>query len=199
MASGQAEEVMNAAESVGNALARISEHTFSKPGFLDANLDVPQPWTSVYDGFFPYLVHLVERAQMDEGLKRRVVGAWTSREERLRIVTEQPCLSHADYKASNLLIHGGRLSGVLDWEFVHAGTWLLDAGQVLRYLGPLRETFADEMERGFQKQMPPDWRELSRTIDLINLTEFLVKPSGEQQAATSRALIMDSVSELDSD
>ena len=108
-------------------------------------------------------------------------------------------MSHADYKASNLLIHEGRLSGVLDWEFVHAGTWLLDAGQVLRYLGPLRENFADEMERGFQKQMPPDWRELSRTIDLINLTEFLVKPSGEQQAATSRALILDSVSELDSD
>ena len=46
-----------------------------------------------------------------------------------------PCLVHGDYGLHNLLVHDGRISAVLDWEFAHVG----DPRKDLAYARPFVE------------------------------------------------------------
>ncbi|RYG25443.1 hypothetical protein EON82_07050, partial [bacterium] len=65
------------------------------------------------------------------------------------------------------------LTAVLDWEFAHAGTWLSDVGQLLRHPESLPdgfvEAFLDELNA------PEDTMLLARTLDFVNLVDFLHK------------------------
>ena len=47
-----------------------------------------------------------------------------------RPVAQKIALVHADYRTGNLLVDGGRITGVLDWEMVHLGDPLEDVAWV---------------------------------------------------------------------
>ncbi|RYG39706.1 hypothetical protein EON79_23905 [bacterium] len=88
--------------------------------------------------------------------------------------TPTPVLSHSDFKASNLLIHEGKLSAVVDWEFAHSGTPFLAIGQLFRH--PLPEGFDKAFAAAYRAEggvLPRGWRDLARRTDLVNLLEFL--------------------------
>ena len=116
----------------------------------------------------------------------------------LDALTKQPNLSHADFKPSNLLIHEGRLSGVLDWEFAHSGTWLLDAGLILRHRGELPSGFSSGVEQGLRDgglDVPQDWERWAGIIDLISLVDFLGRDQcGESTVAHLLRLINETIS-----
>ncbi|MBS1727200.1 MAG: aminoglycoside phosphotransferase family protein [Armatimonadetes bacterium] len=203
-ADGEQEQVLEAAHSIGLALAKIASHRMGTCGFLNPRLTVVEPWGNLYEAFNRYrsdharYAYLKGRMSFENLMATE--GLWQKRKEPLTAVMDQACLSHGDFKASNLLIEDGRLSGVLDWDFVHAGTWLLDAGQVLRYLGDRREDFAERFASGMIEggmKLPDRWQEMARIVDLMNLVDFLCRPKiGDQQILQITDLIETTIRDL---
>jgi hypothetical protein len=167
----------------------MSQIQFPLAGFLDARLIVVNPWESTADGLFGYLDHLLDQEIVVRRAGRDLV-------ERVRPISGQahrwlfslslpPCLMHGDFKASNLLIDAGKLSGILDWEFVSSGTWLMGAGQLFRH--PLPAGFEEAFSEGFVAgggELFEGWRSLARAIDLLSAFDFLGREScsAERQA-----------------
>ena len=137
----------------------------------------------MYDGLRGFLEFATGsercRARASRETLDRVHRAWDRLESELRDATSQPCLSHADFKPSNILVDQGRVSAILDWEFAHAGTWLLDAGQILRYMAGRKRTLAEQIGLGLIEsgvQPPRSWFAMASAIDTANLCDFLSRP-----------------------
>lgn len=203
-ASENFDEILRAAFSIGQALGKLSGRKYNVCGFIGPKLKVVEPWGNLYEAFYQH----TRKSARDAYLKGRlsldhlmdIDGCWRQNQPALQAIMDRPCLSHGDFKASNLLIQNGVLSGILDWDFVHAGTWLLDAGQVLRYLGEHRGAFAKPFREGLTSQgleVPADWENLARTVDLMNLVDFLVRPKiSKAQISQITQLIDESIKVL---
>lgn len=195
-AAGDRSTVISLGPQLGRMLAALQSETFDRAGFLGPRLDVVEPWPSVYDGLRGFVEHVVNsencRARAPREILDLVRKAWDRAEADLRRGTEQPCLSHSDFKPSNILIAAassalpephssmGRVSALLDWEFSHAGTWLLDAGQILRYMGERKRPLAERIEEGLTAgglRPPRSWVALASTIDTASLCDFLSRPA----------------------
>lgn len=95
-----------------------------------AGLDVPDPGTGAAARCVADLRAALERdASGPEPVLADALG-WM---EAHLPECARPTLVHGDYRAGNLLFDGGHISGVLDWEFAHAGdptrdlAWLMAA------------------------------------------------------------------------
>jgi len=179
-AEAAATEIMAAAPAIGRALATIAGQRFEAAGMLDSDFLVYEPWPSVAGGLEGYLEMCLSRPllteRVGEDIRQRVRRAWDSARGELEAATRHPNLSHGDFKPSNLLIDEGKLSGVLDWEFAHSGTWLLDAGQLLRHQGELPDGYAAGIEQGLREgglEPLEGWQRLAGVVDLMSLVDFL--------------------------
>lgn len=203
--ASDATEADEVAPSIGRALATLSSRPYEAGGFLDGGLRLTERWPTVYDGLFGFLDHglgrelAIERA--GSGRVARVRRAWRARQSALRAATERACLAHGDFKPANLLVQNGHLTGVLDWEFAHAGTWLLDPGSCCGT--PERPDRGSPMpsRRGGPRpdcRRPPDWEEPARLVDTASLVDFLGRPAtGKRQTRDVLALLDESLAILD--
>ena len=156
------------------ALARISSLVLESPGLVNADGSIsPFPWGGVR-GF------IVERLATAE------VGAWIGRNgvnavlevvnresHRLAEVDTERRLVHGDFNPTNVLIHGGSVSGILDWEYCHSGSTYMDIGNLLRHTHP---DYHSEIKSGLESggmSLPGDWMERAALVDLTSHLEFL--------------------------
>jgi aminoglycoside phosphotransferase (APT) family kinase protein len=93
---------------------------------------------------------------------------------------EHPTLVHSDFGNRNILVHErvGRweVAAVLDWEFAFSGSPLLDVGHFLRYERMNQPLFEPHFSRAFVEhggELPTNWREIVRVIDLTALVQCL--------------------------
>jgi thiamine kinase-like enzyme len=80
---------------------------------------------------------------------------------------------HGDFNPTNILVHKGAVTCILDWEFSHAGSPYMDIGNLLRHMDPMHH---GEIEAGLVAgglNVPPDWRRKAELIDLNSHLEFL--------------------------
>lgn len=176
---------------VGRALARIQAFEFERSGELvtaGQNLRV-EPWrlasadpelsAGLAFGLAcidaspagPRLGRLAEplRAFLQEGARR-----WPELSSAARLV-------HGDFKPPNLLVRleaeRACLSGVLDWEFAHAGTPAADHGNLFRVRSPsLPQGFEAGVEAGLRAggvALAADWRRQRSYVDVLSALEFL--------------------------
>lgn len=104
------------------------------------------------------------------------------------LLDEEPrtCLVHSDLNAKNLLVEPKTLeiTGVLDWEFAHAGHPFADLGNLLRfdrepaYVDAVLQAYSD-----LRGTPPARALELARAADLAALLE-LASRAGENPVAT---------------
>ncbi len=83
------------------------------------------------------------------------------------------CLCHGDFNPSNILLHEGAVSGILDWEFAHAGDRYMDLGNLLRRAPRDRH---DEIRAGYEsrgERLPDNWVERAECADVSSHLEFL--------------------------
>ncbi|RYG36958.1 hypothetical protein EON81_08075, partial [bacterium] len=159
-------------------LARISAYTFPVAGFFDAELHVSEPWASAGAGIGGHVLHLLEQPKMRARLSFTEIARLRSIAQRLAAELDAawpvPALCHSDFKASNLLVHEGRLSAVVDWEFAHSGSPGVALGQLFRHALPdgFEKSFAAAY-RAEGGNLPKGWRELARRADLVNLLDFM--------------------------
>ena len=90
----------------------------------------------------------------------------------------ESCLVHGDFNPTNILVDNGELSGVLDWEFAHAGTLWMDVGNLLRDLpGQCHDDVIAGLADG-GIDVPPNWRLRASLVDLTSHIEFLTSEYG---------------------
>ena len=105
------------------------------------------------------------------------------------------CLVHSDLNPKNLLLDPDTLevTGLLDWEFAHAGHPFTDLGNVLRF--DREPAYVDAVLAAYAelRDTPPGRaRELARAADLYALVE-LASRAGQNPVATRAAARLEAI------
>ena len=185
--TGDLEAIHQAAASAGETLARIGAYQFSKPGRLQGELEELSVEETVDEDHDP-IPRMLDLFLQSENLQRRLEGSlrkklhnfiwsWSAL---LRSVENDRQLVHSDFGNRNILVDclNGRwqVVAVLDWEFAHSGSPLLDVGHFLRYergTADLREPYFSRAFLEFGGVLPPDWSRISQVLDLTGLVHCL--------------------------
>jgi aminoglycoside phosphotransferase (APT) family kinase protein len=88
---------------------------------------------------------------------------------------DRACLVHSDFNPKNLLVDPAtcRVTGLLDWEFAHAGLPVTDLGNLLRF--ERDPTLTDAVLRAYEECVPDardDLLETARAADLFALVDL---------------------------
>ncbi|MGH3509137.1 MAG: phosphotransferase [Nocardioidaceae bacterium] len=155
--------------SLGRILGRLATIPMPRVGqFVDADLTV--------ESFDLDLVNWVDDhppAWPEGELAPLREVADHAREQLNRV--ERISLVHSDFNPKNLLVdrRTGEVTGVLDWEFAHAGCPVSDLGNLLRFeRDPL---FTDAVLTEYARIVPDEWPDLlgaARAADLVALVDL---------------------------
>jgi aminoglycoside phosphotransferase (APT) family kinase protein len=191
---------------VGGVLAAIHGHAMEANGFLGADLRVAERVDLGRAGLLGHLWRCLLDGPGGERLGAEATGALLrfaeARGHLLEGWLDAPCLVHADFNGSNLLVGrdaagGWRVTAVLDWEFAFAGSPAFDFGNLLRPpLGAL-PGFAEAVAEGYAGaggRLPEDWRRVSRIADLHAWADFLSRPdAGPELVEDARRAVAETV------
>ena len=177
-----------AGRAVGAALGAVHRFEFAEAGFLDAELNVATPLgggsdfllafmrASLIDGqAHDLLGHDLARAAMDFATAHRHLE-WPGRHR----------LIHADFNGSNILMRGGAVAAVVDWEFAMSAKPDIDFGNLQR--NHPDKAFLGGVVSGYEAQghtLPPDWRKLARLSDLVAWADILTRKGIDQSIVDS--------------
>jgi aminoglycoside phosphotransferase (APT) family kinase protein len=187
------------ATSAGRVLATLSGIPFLRAGFfVDASLSVsPEPMP----------VDLVEWAHHHRTTSR--IASWRDDDwhallDLVEIALDGPSadgspdaervvLAHSDFNPKNLLVDPGTgdVTGLVDWEFAHAGSPFTDIGNVTRFerdprlLEPLLEAFANRTPG----ELPDPFRS-GRAADLWALIDLAGRPAGHPVGELASTLLL---------
>lgn len=90
---------------------------------------------------------------------------------------------------TNLRVRSDAVAAVLDWEFAFSGSPFVDLGNVLRPPRGDDEAFVAAVAEGYGP-LPPEWRRMSRLVDLMAWADFLSRPNpGPALVADARMMI----------
>ena len=181
--------IHQASFSVGETLAAIGSFKFEKAGCLEVEeeaaalrigpkfIEGPDPFARLMDMFLASAN--CERRAGPKLVQRLHDYAW-SWSERLPNLEQAPCLAHNDFGNRNILVRqeNGKwgVAAILDWELAFSGSPLLDVGHFLRYEPISTPVIEPYFSQGFVEhggQLPDNWREIVRAIDLGGLVECL--------------------------
>jgi len=182
------------ADSVGRVLGRLSGMPFRRGGaFTGPDLSVAD-----HPGMSADLTGWVEQHQSSGPLSR-----WTVDDRRgllevaasgdeLLCEVGRVCLVHSDFNPKNLLVDpkSGRVTGLVDWEYAHAGLPYTDLGNLLRFE---RGPFGDAVFAAYERQTPtPDQRALlrARAADLWALVELAARAGTHAVADQAHDLLL---------
>ena len=178
-------------EHLGHALARLAHVPMLRTGtFADSDLRV-EPFPAAED-----LVAWVDLHVTDTALEQwapadlEALRDVADRAQRLLDRLDRVVLVHSDFNAKNLLVDPDtlELTGVLDWEFAHAGSPLADLGNLLRF--DRAPALVDAVARTYLREAggldglttAAAVLELARAADLVALVE-LASRRGENPVA----------------
>lgn len=106
------------------------------------------------------------------------------------------CLVHGDFNSKNLLVDPETLevTGVLDWEYAHAGSPYADLGNLLRFdRSPAFAEAVVSAYRGFMPSAldrpPGDLLDRARSADLCALVELAAREEDHEVVLRARALL----------
>ncbi|MCM0622140.1 phosphotransferase family protein [Nocardioides bruguierae] len=191
-------EAADLARRLARLLARLASAPLPSAGrFVDADLRV-EPWPEPWDDL-GYAVRALAPGLHDwdreerTGLDALVEQAEDALDEPLAVPTGS-VLVHADLNPKNLLLartpEGVRVTGVLDWEFAHAGQPESDLGNLLRhearpaFVEPLLDLYADL--RGEPVGL---LRDRARALDLLPLVELAARAQRHAPAERADAVL----------
>ncbi|WP_040949524.1 phosphotransferase family protein [Gorillibacterium massiliense] len=163
-------------EQIGRALAGLHGHRYEQVAFLDGQLQPATHLPACADWFEMFLTPAV-RDRLGTALCRRIEGLVLQYRDQLAELDRHPALVHGDFRATNLIVREGKLTGIVDWEFAMAGHPIADVGQLFR----AGEIFSDSGKQAFIRSynehaaepLPVDWEILSLLRDLVNLLQLM--------------------------
>jgi len=202
------EEAAQLGAACGRVLAAIHRVTFERPGFFDSALQVVEPLEPVGRGYLDHvrgtLAKSIPRARLGEALALQVEALLDRRGGTLDALERDRCLVHSDFNTKNLLVQrvDGRwtVSGVLDWEFAHAGPALADVANFLRFEEEAPPPLAARFREGYARAgglLGDASIEQMLLLDLASMASFLDGPDRRPKTvATARGVITRTVAQL---
>jgi aminoglycoside phosphotransferase (APT) family kinase protein len=176
---------------VGAVLARLATMPMPRPGlFVDGDLRTePMPGGG--------LVAFVAAYRRDSALAQWPAPEYDAllevadRAETLLARLDRTCLVHSDLNPKNLLVDPASLevTGVLDWEYAHAGWPVTDLGNLLRF--DREEPFATAVLAAYRAGVVDagdDTLDLARAADLFALVDLAGRTP--ENAVTQRAALL---------
>lgn len=175
-----AKSISECAYDAGRYLAELIKIKFPYGGFFDENFIV-QPFTKEMEYLF-FVQNILRDSVVKESLGSDLLHKISNLVEHhtdLLPAKDPANLTHGDYDSSNMLIietnNQWNISGILDWEFTFAGTYLLDIGLMLRYSHKLptcyEESFIKAIEE-YSEPLPITWKRQAKLMDLLCLLQL---------------------------
>jgi aminoglycoside phosphotransferase (APT) family kinase protein len=189
--AGQVEAL---ADSVGLLLGRLSGIPFRRAGAFTG----PELSVADHPGMPAELTGWVELHQCSGPLsrwalddRRGLLGVAADADELLWDVG-RVCLVHSDFNAKNLLVDvaSGTVTGLVDWEYAHAGLPYSDLGNLLRFE---RGAFGDAVFAAYERHSPtPDPQAMlrARAADLWALVELASRAGTHVVADAAHDLLL---------
>lgn len=176
---------------LGEILARLAQMPMLRAGrFLDGDLHIG-PWPPGADDLAEWVATYGRTGPLCEWSEddRSALEALAEKAQAVVDRTERACLVHSDFNPKNLLVDAatGEVTGLLDWEYAHAGSPFADLGNLLRF--DRRPAFADAVLSTYADLVvdaPDDLLERARAADLFALVELASRAG--QNAVADRAL-----------
>lgn len=193
---GDVEALSRGFESCGRVLGQMATVKLGDAGLFDQSGKVAKKWSSVWAGYLgfweetlrsPHLNGRIETSVLQK-LNTGLSGATQS----MQGVMAVPVLTHGDFKPSNLVLCRGRVRVVLDWDFAHSGSWLMSAGQLLRFAGEFRFQAERDIASGLSDalRLPPGWAQLARWVDVLSLVNLLSRPLASDRQITNIGMLL---------
>lgn len=201
-ASRQADRLHTLGRALGGIARTLAAIPMPRTGmFADADLRI-EP----YDLWLPAWVDIHAQRLAEDGWSGAEVAALRGVAERAapELDSAAPCLVHSDLNPKNVLVDPATLqvTGVLDWEFAHAGHPATDLGNLLRFdrepayvegvldgylaVGGPAGTARGEDDGGGE----PDRRratDLARAADLVALVDLAARRAANPVVRRARA------------
>ncbi len=162
---------------LGMILARLAQMPMLRPGeFLDGELRIG-PVPPGGEDLVTWVETCAEASSLGEWEEadRSALAELADRAQEILDLTGRACLVHSDFNPKNLLVDPvtGEVTGLLDWEFTHAGSPFTDLGNLLRF--DRRPGFMDAVVStysGLVVDAPEDLLDRARAADLFALVEL---------------------------
>ena len=182
-------------DAVAGVLTLLATERMPRPGmFVDASLD-PAPFPPDGGDQRAFL-----EARLGSGwyaglgaAERDGLRAVARRASAVTATPTRIALVHADFNPKNLLVDPatGGVTGVLDWEFAYAGAPLGDLGNLLRFeTDPVFAAAAAGTYTERAPDVPPDWLEVARALDLYALLDLAGGDATNPVVAGARDLLL---------
>jgi serine/threonine protein kinase len=193
---------------VGRMLFQLSQHRFSQSGFFDEHLTVCQPFAPQFAKNLH--VNLLEDPVVTQILDKKMHNRLQRITDRFTFdfaSTTSPCLVHGDFDPANILVQKvedtWRISALLDFEFAHAGSFLLDVATMLRYAHLMPPAYGGGFLEGLSAHGITLEADLTTSVSLLNclaLIEILARTDPQKspnQIADIKSLLLFFLDSLD--
>jgi aminoglycoside phosphotransferase (APT) family kinase protein len=180
---------------LGQVLARLAQMPMLRPGmFLDGDLRVGG-WPAELADLESWVAHCSRTGPLGEWRPddRAALDALAEKAQEVVDRTDRTCLVHSDFNAKNLLVDPstGEVTGLLDWEFAHAGSPFEDLGNLLRF--DRRPAFADAVLSTYSDLVvdaPDDLLDRARAADLFAVVELASRAGSNPVADRAHDLLL---------
>jgi len=129
---------------------------------------------------------------LDPGQLERFGGVIAEAEDVLAEGVDRVCLVHSDFNPKNLLVDPAtaRITGLIDWEFSHAGSPYTDLGNLFRFCSdPVLAGAVLSVLRGSGPGLGEPLVDLGRAADLWALLDLAARSSEHEVAAAAHSLV----------
>ncbi len=189
----QSQNTATLGSQAGEILAHIHRIEFPEAGFFGENLKIENAFPLGKESFLSFVTPALdaqagERLGADRAEQLRQFSEWAA--PLLNQLPKRACLVHSDFNPPNLMVFHGKLAGVLDWEFAHAGAPLTDIANMLRHRPYQPPEFGEAFVAAYEATagaLPTHWQSLSRILDLMAQIEMLDAP-GDRPGAFKWAI-----------
>jgi aminoglycoside phosphotransferase (APT) family kinase protein len=193
LATAGADERRRVGKQLGEVLLRLSGMPFRTFGmFRDGELGT-EPLAGDLEQY-------VDSLDLGLSTKQRAGLAYAigSAEDLLAEGVDRFCLVHSDFNPKNLLVDPKtvRITGLIDWEFAHAGSPYADLGNLLRFCtdqvlaGAVLEVLrASGLLRGPGPDLGDRLADLGRAADLWALLDLATRAAEHEVAAAAHRLV----------
>lgn len=191
---------------VGMIFSKITVYEFSKPGFLNHELEViPYESSDIIKFAQDCLNDRTVLSVLDPSVIAEIKKA-IKQYAYLFLTDHEKHLVHGDFDPANILVDNINdfwvVTGILDWEFAFSGSYLWDVANMLRYAHKMPPEFHNSFIDALGKNgmtLPADWRTTTHLLNLSSLLDLLKRSDPQRhpnRCADIRELITHILSEL---
>ncbi len=171
---------------LGELLARLSGMPFLKAGMFRGGELTVEPFG--FGDLAEYVAGL--RLGFDDRQREGFSAVVDEAEDVLADGVRRVCLVHSDFNPKNLLVdpETARITGLIDWEFAHAGSPYADLGNLLRFSEDqvLAGAVLDELR---EMDLGERLVDLGRAADLWALLDLAERAAEHEVAAAAHRLV----------